>query len=385
MMTSRTDSLLIVPFMNVLLWAVTLSAKRQQTACYSEEMPHRGTTADGPAAGVPPPQPVTTVTCVESPDSVYTSSAGIPSTVLETRPVMRSSVTCRAHPHACEKRCGLKPPLARSSARASAPRSRLLTAATTGGSLRPARALMTYAPKPTTAAAAAAASAGSTQRDLRGLSRSAPKVPSVGRGCQAEDEGLLPRPVAGATARWALSAATTSERRCATASGMGGETSARRVAVTSRKASQFAWHSAQPARCDSTKAARSGSSRPSAASANSSIDRCWAFMGAGLSWDQASGLQPLRGFARALVELGLRRLTQYPCEEGRMAAPEQGNRRNDTCGFTVLTSYGEAVGRPIRSSELCDTHQVGRLDGVELSKAPNGQPRSVHQQVSPRP
>ena len=56
---------------------------------------------------------------------------------------------------ACEKRCGLRPPLVRCSAITSAPRSLLSTAATTGGSFRPALALTTYAPKPTAAAAAA--------------------------------------------------------------------------------------------------------------------------------------------------------------------------------------------------------------------------------------
>jgi hypothetical protein len=35
MMTSCTDSLLILPFVNVLVWAVTLSAKRPQPAPYS--------------------------------------------------------------------------------------------------------------------------------------------------------------------------------------------------------------------------------------------------------------------------------------------------------------------------------------------------------------
>ena len=66
-----------------------------------------------------------------------------------------------------------------------------------------------------------------------------------------------------------------------------------------------------------------------------------------------------------------------------MAAAEQRNRCDDTCGSSVRTSYGEPVARPTRGEELRDRDYVGRLDRVELTEAPDGQPRPVHEQIGP--
>jgi hypothetical protein len=125
--------------------------------------------------------------------------------------VIRPSVTLRAQSQAWEKAVRAQTTAGLFEARASAPRSRLLTAATTGGSLSPALALRTYAPKPTTAATAAAASAGRAQRDL-GLANSEPKVPRLARGGRlTTDTGPLVPTLA--SARRACSAATTSFSR----------------------------------------------------------------------------------------------------------------------------------------------------------------------------
>ena len=115
---------------------------------------------------------------------------------------------------------------------------------------------------------------------------------------------------------------------------MGNGGSVRSIPVISCKASDWARQSAQPAICDSAKAARSGSSSPSAASASSSIDKC------AQSWNESSGLQPGHGLFRALVKRCLRCTSQYPGEEGRMTAAQQRHGSDDLASAAIGPAYG---------------------------------------------
>src|SRR5829696_2430240 len=66
-----------------------------------------------------------------------------------------------------------------------------------------------------------------------------------------------------------------------------------------------------------------------------------------------------------------------------MPAAQQRDRGDDAPGLAVRGTYGKPVTGPVRRNELCDDHQVGGLNGVEPSKAPNRQSRSLDQQISP--